>query len=569
MSTKTIYKRIALVAVVGMVSGLVSVAPANAEAAEATPFGVSAATYAPADSFAATVAVQQVAGSLNFVEFASGIDGAAAVHVAKVTGGTFSSVTNGSGLSAGVANLANTEIVYPAGNLYTAVDGETPAVKNSFRVGTPTAGSITVVIATRATASGVVTDTTLQTFTITVGPAVTNVYSAANSTVLATADSSETPDATKDAAVLATTPVVLASSAATVEALEILIDQEDANDVNLTTAVKNEVTITGVGSAGVAVNAPLAQYVTETAQNSDFYIFADGRAGTASVEVKVNGVVVKTYKIIFSGVAASYTATQELVVTGDGTATTDAILVAVKDSALNPSTGQTVYAFSSDTTIATVEASDASEAAVIATTGTIPTSYVAATPIGSVGFTVTGLAGKSGTVTITFGNASTVAASTVTTTILAKVGAVAATKVTLTLNKATYLPGEAVTATLTLLDASSNPVAAGPGVDVLAAALSVVNSGGQTIFATAVPTKLGTATATFYAPLLSGAFTVTGKTGAGSAVVTASQGVAVTASATVVASTEMTTLTTLINSLIAKINALSKLVAKIQKKVKA
>ena len=46
-------------------------------------------------------------------------------------------------------------------------------------------------------------------------------------------------------------------------------------------------------------------------------------------------------------------------------------------------------------------------------------------------------------------------------------------------------------------------------------------------------------------------------------------GVVVTASATVSAGAEITALTTLVNSLIAKMNALNKLVVKIQKKVKA
>jgi hypothetical protein len=569
MSTKTSFKRIALVAVAGLVSGLVSVAPANAVAAAGTPFGVSAATYAPADSFAATVAVQQVAGALNYVELDADFD--AANVVAKVTGSTIISQVQAAGTSpaVGTLNTAATEITWSNSNLEDTTDA-------SFRVGTPTAGTITVVIATRATSNGVVTDTTLQTFTITVGPAVTNVYSAANSTVLASGDGTDqgaaTPSTTTDAAALATAPTILASSAATVEALMIVVDQEDANDVNLSTPVKNEVTITGVGSVGIAVATPLGSYATETAQGSDFYIFADGRAGQASVEVKVNGVVVKTYKVIFAGAAASYTATQELIVTGNGTETTDAILVAAKDSANNGVSGHTIYAFSSDTTIATVETSDATEATAIATSGTIPTSYVAATPIGSVAFSVTGLAGKSGTVTITLGNASTVAASTIKTTILVKVGAVAATKTTLTLNKATYLPGEAVTATLTFLDASNNPIAAGPGTAALAAALAVTNGAGQTIFATAVPTKLGTATATFYAPLLNGTFTVTGKTGAsGTYVASAGADATVTASAAVAApaNAEIATLTTLVNSLIAKINALNKLVIKIQKKVRA
>jgi hypothetical protein len=539
MSTKTSFKRIALVAASALALGgfsVISATQANAAAATATPFGVSAATYAPADSFAATVAVQQVAGPLNFVEFASGIDGAGAVHVAKVTGGTFSSVTNGSNLDAGVANLANTEIVYPAGNLFTS---GTPDVVNSFRVLTPTNGTITVVIATRATSNGVVTDTTLQTFTITVGPAVTNVYSAANSTVLAIGDGTDvgagSQTTTTDAAVLATPPTILASSASSVEALKIVVDQEDANDVNLTTAVKNEVTITGVGSVGIATGTPLGSYATETAQGSDFYIFADGRAGQASVEVKVNGAVVKTYKVIFAGAAASYEAVQHLVVTGDGTATTDAILVSAKDSAGNAVSGHTIYAFSGNTAIAAVEASDATEATAIATSGTIPTSYVAATPIGSVAFDVTGVAAASGTVTITFGNASTLATSTITKAITVKVGAVAATTVKLTLDKSEYAPGELVTATLTLADAAGNAVAAGPGTGVLAAALTVTNGAGATIFATAVPTKLGTATATFYAPLLSGTFTVAGTTGTNTTyLATAARDVALTAQAEIV-----------------------------------
>ena len=534
MSTKTSFKRIALVAASALALGgfsVISAPQASAAAATATPFGVSAATYAPADSFAATVAVQQVAGALNFVEFASGIDGASAVHVAKVTGGTFSSVTNGSGLDAGVANLANTEIVYPAGNLYT-----NSSTLNSFRVLTPTAGTITVVIATRATASGVVTDTTLQTFTITVGPKVADVYSAANSTVLASGDGTDqgaaTPDATKDAAALATPPTILASSAATVEALKIVVDQEDANDTDLSTAVKNEVTITGVGAVGITAGAPLGSYATETAQGSDFYIFADGRAGTASVAVSVNGALVKTYKVIFAGVVASYDAVQELVVSGNGTATTDAILVSAKDSAGNAVSGALIYAYSADTTIAAVETSDTTEATAIATSGTIPTSYVAATPIGSVGFTVTGVAGKSGTVKITLGNAATLATSTITKEITVKVGAVAATTVKLSLDKAAYAPGEKVTATLSFLDASGNAVAAGPGTGVLAESLTVTNASGATAFATAVPTKLGTATATFYAPLLSGTFTVSGTTGTNATyLVTAAQGVALTAQA--------------------------------------
>ncbi|MEY3636677.1 MAG: hypothetical protein RL147_1106, partial [Actinomycetota bacterium] len=51
--------------------------------------------------------------------------------------------------------------------------------------------------------------------------------------------------------------------------------------------------------------------------------------------------------------------------------------------------------------------------------------------------------------------------------------------------------------------------------------------------------------------------------------VTAAQGITLSATATVTDSASMQAITTLINSLIAKINALNKLVIKIQKKVRA
>ena len=74
MSTNKTLKRIALVAVASLGFGLVSVAPSNAAAAAATPFGVSASLSAPEDSFVASAAVTQVAGALNYVEFTAGAD---------------------------------------------------------------------------------------------------------------------------------------------------------------------------------------------------------------------------------------------------------------------------------------------------------------------------------------------------------------------------------------------------------------------------------------------------------------------------------------------------------------
>jgi len=188
MSTKTTFKRIALVAVAALGLSLVAVAPSTAAATGTLSFGVTAASYTSdsvsTGSYFAAVSVSQIAGANNFVEITAGADTTNNVIV-KVAGGTISSVTQAAvatGSTAiaasGTLNTAATELTFSSNNLEEATDA-------SFKIPTPTAGTITATVVTRAFASGVATDTTLQTFTITVlSAAVTNVYSAANSTVI-------------------------------------------------------------------------------------------------------------------------------------------------------------------------------------------------------------------------------------------------------------------------------------------------------------------------------------------------------------------------------------------------
>jgi hypothetical protein len=173
-----------------------------------------------------------------------------------------------------------------------------------------------------------------------------------------------------------------------------------------------------------------------------------------------------------------------------------------------------VYAFSSDTAVATVNSSQASTVV------------------------VTGV--KSGTATITVGNAATIATSTITKTLAIKVGAITAKTVAFSVDVSSPQPGEKVTLTVTATDASGNAV--GDGSRNLFSATGIVTGlavqGATWTAAAAVTLVGGKATYTFYAP-----------TGTGSLVVSATQGTAldnVVADATTAAA--ITTTLSIVNS---------------------
>jgi hypothetical protein len=138
-------------------------------------------------------------------------------------------------------------------------------------------------------------------------------------------------------------------------------------------------------------------------------------------------------------------------------------------------------------------------------------------------------------------------------------------------DKTSYAPGGAVVLTITAKDSAGNAVADGVKDDLTAAAGIVFN------YATGISSTEeqvddlvfvgGITTLNTFAPLSGGAVSASATLGVG--VAAAIQGTAVTATSTVGASAELSAITTLVNSLIAKINALNKLVIKIQKKVRA
>jgi hypothetical protein len=256
-----------------------------------------------------------------------------------------------------------------------------------------------------------------------------------------------------------------------------------------------------------------------------------------------------------------------------GAATANAISFVAKDSAgntlNNEETGDTWYAFSSDATIATVSADVLGASAYSVDSGVV---------------SVTGV--KAGSVTITIGNKSTLALSTIkSNAATVRVGSTAIASVTLAFDKANYAPGEKAVVTLTALDATNLPVVPttttlwGTGLSVDKAFLQgKVDTEVAVTFAAASSATTGAVAGsvkyTVYMPSTPGTVKLTGTLAETSPLAAAIQGKDVTASATVTDSgtqalAAVTALATIVTQMRTLIVTLTNLVLKIQKKVKA
>jgi hypothetical protein len=325
----------------------------------------------------------------------------------------------------------------------------------------------------------------------------------------------------------------------------------------------NTATATG---RSLTVN-PLTDYIA---------VFPDGNSGTGTITFTgtTSGVALGTKTVTFSGTvvekfaAPTIAATDSKVIEATaGTYKTTTVNVLAQDitgnlvSGLTPGTTGTVdfYAFSSDTAVATVA---------YASTMSATTGYA---------FTVTGVA--AGEATISFGNAATLAASTIKSTgVVVRVGTAIANSVTVTTDKATYAPGEKMTVTVTILDAAGKALVGRNTYANIFSSTGIVPSmtlSGTNTLPTATvadySNTTNTVAYTVYAPVTGGplTFTYTG----GTALATANQ-VAKTLTVSVTDSgaaalAAVTALATTVASLKTLITTLTNLVLKIQKKVKA
>jgi hypothetical protein len=493
---------------------------------------------------------------------------------ATVTASNTRALVSVSGAGATINSNAGTALTAGATSTIVASGGTSVAII----INTPTAGTVTVSqFYESGNGTGIYASTASKTVTITVGAAALNgTISVANSTSIRdttiTADNQAWSSITADE----TTPIAAtASTSLEVAVIKVILKDTLTNVMPDATGISATVTGPGLLAIGTtqqtaAVGRAVSSSTLASGTGTAFIsVYADGTPGVATITISSGTTVVASETITFYGAATKYTATVNIVAAANATTSTDVVNVCATDSAGIAVPGETIYGFSGDTTVATIETSVATVSTAVTASGASMADNVSAKAIGCEAFNITGLSQTTkSSVALTFGNASTIAASTVTTTATVLVGSVAATTITVGADKASYTPGQAVVLTLSFKDSVGRPIAYGPGTGTLAAALTSSSAlGTSALFGTANISKLGTTTQTVYAPLSAGLVTVAGTTGADSTyTATAGRGLAITTSFTVVDANQASLLTQ-IDALNAKIVALNALIAKIMKKL--
>jgi trimeric autotransporter adhesin len=603
MSTKTNFKRIALVAVAALGMGVLSSAPSQAAFNGAIGSQVTITTAAGTAGLTGAKSDSTTAGSISVSALALlGTDSFTVTVVGK--------------------SKPSTQALFPAVNLMLAdtatSTGKTSVSKQTVGA-TSWAGQITAPYGAgdTATTMGVApaTDATTNTYVgakflaymdsasstrvagtyvysvivtpYAVSSAVTNGTQTADLTftVAAAAADSETVDASKSTAFLgsssgptADAAVSAVATASSTAAAHISVRTYNASSVYAGESIT--VTITGAGQlfhTNTSVGGSSIKVKSTAATDGDFQVRPDGRAGVATIAISTTSTTFASKSVTFYAAAAkTITATVGTPLLAVG-ANTGAVRGVAVDANGSVWTGQ-----------AYIVASSATDALVAGST--TPVACAAYDTVNSRhNCPVTALA--AGTAKFKIIDAATVALATATSNeVSVTVTAATAATVKLEFDKATYAPNERARIYVTPLDSTGKPMQsatysallASGGVTVIGAVTyagttTTADSLTATSYTTSAQTsstsgaKAGSMQFTVYMPAAGG--TVTLSATGGTSLPLAGQ-VAVTASATVTDSgaaalAAVTALATTVASLKTLITTLTNLVLKIQKKVKA
>ena len=593
MSTKTNFKRIALVAVAALGLGVLSSVPSQAAVIGNVTISAAVGTATRITSDSTTQATVSVAFTSNdaldsvlvTAYQTAGPTGAAAntalmrfvdTSTALTTTG-FVFATVGGAIGRTVAANGDTAIVGTTGAYISAGSGYNVAklgiqLQRDTLTTAPSVGTYTYNVvaqpihsARAAVASEAVT--AVVTITVAALDAESRVPSAANSTAIFSPSGGATEAAVSGVATASTTStgniqikLRNASASGTLPGSE---------SVTVTTTI-GTVGLNG-GTFGRSVVLAYANNGVAATDSITVQLRPDGSVGTATITISTPSVSFASRTATFySSAPSTLVATSLKTPMGSGS-NAAAVGVVAKDSAGNAWSG-TLYAFSAST-------------GVVSDTGT-SCSYNAANSRHEC--TLTGVA--AGTAAITFRN-STAATGIASTTVSSNavtmtVSTSSAASVKLAWDKATYAPGEKATLLVTVLDSAGKVAPTGTHTNLFASGgislSTAAGNGSDTLTAVTVTTytlsqlALGTSTDpvvtyTVYMPSSGG--TVKASATGGSLLPTAGQ-VAVSASATVTDSgaaalAAVTALATTVASLKTLITTLTNLVLKIQKKVKA
>jgi hypothetical protein len=580
MSTTTNFKRIALVAVAALGLGVLSSAPSQA-ATNADTLVLSATTAAQntAETYTATSAT----ATLSFIGSAvidsmsltaslqSGPAGTTALpylRLIETTTAAVDSVTaTGASKVAGDAIDPNTaaRVATLPGTVAATATGAKFAVylgKGSSTVAPTVVGTYVVKLTPAVTGGTGTLQSAAQTITITVTEAAAlDTKAAAATTKVYIQDSNQA------LSIVPTTDSTVVKSRTAAQTTVAVLYIRPYNAAGAAKVSESLTVATNAGSLGTAVNTPLGRSLNviggETA--TPVYISPDGTSGTATITVtSAAGVLLATKTMTFHGplvsiAAPTIAATDSTVVAVGGTTKVSAKAL---DSALalvaNLTGGTDIYAFSDSAAVASVATYTYSS-----TTG--------------YSVVVTGVA--EGVANISFGNASTLAASTIkSASVAVRVGSSTANSVTVALDKTSYVPGEKATLTITVLDAKGLKVAGDiTYADIfatggLAGNMGLTNSSPDiTGTGVTVDGLTNVKTYTIYMPATGGSYKLswTGGTALAAANRIAGSTTVTVTDAAASALAAVTALATTVASLRTLIVTLTNLVLKIQKKVRA
>ena len=487
MSTKTTFKRIALVAVAAMGFGMLSVAPSSA----AHVFSADTLTLSSATSTVAVGSSVSITATVGFIAGGS-------IETMTVTS-SFTSAPSGA-----VVSELPTPTFSSGSNSYAQFNGKViNAGAQAINIGTQNVSTVTFsplqvgtyvikFLPEAATTSDAI-NATAQTWTVTVTALATAAAADSTSTSVLRSGNLVSGSAQSVSAAMA---VAAGVPAATILVTPLVGGLATTGSTVITASVS------GPGTVGIGTSAPATS--TGRSLTSGFSpgaivvsVYADGTSGSSVVTITLGSVVLGTKTVTFYGAAATITSTLVIPVinSGSGAVAQSAVTALVKDANGIAVPGAKVW-FASGTP------------AVFASTGA---TAVSAGSTGIATFSVLGLTAGTSTVTaqnVAVGSTATISAAAVS----VRAGSNVASTVTMTLDKATYVPGEAVTLTVVIKDAAGSTVA--DGDHVVFATGGVTSSRALTVSTLPSGTTLtagsstGTLTYKLNAPLSSGDFVI-------------------------------------------------------------
>jgi hypothetical protein len=457
MSTKTTFKRIALVAVAALGLGVVSVAPSSA--------AIISVTVTPSATTSAIKTGETATISLTVSAILSAATDTVTVHGVR-TKGTSGTVNFNATTDSTTTRISGSNYATLGSNAYTAgsisLDSETASSGNAVRavlqanfVAPSTAGTYEVTL--YSSNKGTVETTSKTPFVWTITVTADSALSDSSSTAYINSG-------VWDALVDADETVIGSAATSSTIAGTIKVTQKNATS-SATEAMQAYVTgpgfIVGTGTdSSTASGQALVRGTTRVlaiaapAVGASTYIgvYSDGTAGVATVTVVGvdSGLVLATKKVTFSSTTpAKVTATVKKAYVAAGKTTPEAIAVSVTDSAGNLVTGATITGTRTDTTTAgKLLASADLTCGSFDTTDLVyycSTNGASASVFGKAGYKITATGADA-------------AATAVSTTADVTYSDIVATKVTITA-PATASIGDKITYTLTATDKNGYPVA--------------------------------------------------------------------------------------------------------------